>query len=255
MKVKELIALLQQCPPDEDVSVWNDYHDHLDLNVVVSRASSTVHVGTQGLPPKGNKPGSKGDEGLAVMSDSTLLRDICAHKAAVAAMWRYSAAYANQRLGCMGFWDGLEDYRKMLCLKMVEQIEQAPPRRVVMDDYCRHMFRPDTVAQALPPAESRPKEGTAAMRIDGDCFFLEDGQNYLDVNCGIAGIDADLSVYYGADGCLFDKEGVGEGPFLGTYGSKDRLSKAERLWFADQMIARWQAFRALAEKDDPSSSG
>jgi hypothetical protein len=53
-------------------------------------------------------------------------RDLNPHKAAVAAMWLYGHEYSQQNLGSMGFWDQLDEHRKELCRRLVQDIENAP---------------------------------------------------------------------------------------------------------------------------------
>jgi hypothetical protein len=48
MKVKELIALLQQCNQEETVTVWDAYHDEQSAEVHVSfgNVDKRVYIGT-----------------------------------------------------------------------------------------------------------------------------------------------------------------------------------------------------------------
>lgn len=47
MKVEEMIAILQGCPSDALVSVWDPYHDCASYNVHISHTikDGVVHIG------------------------------------------------------------------------------------------------------------------------------------------------------------------------------------------------------------------
>lgn len=53
-------------------------------------------------------------------------RDQHPHAPARAAMWMWPAAYARSGFGSMGFWDSLDDNRKMLARDAAREIRSAP---------------------------------------------------------------------------------------------------------------------------------
>jgi len=57
-------------------------------------------------------------------------RNLNPHKAAVAAMWLYGAAYSNQSGGSMDFWDSLSASEKKSCRRLVAEIEKASPEKL-----------------------------------------------------------------------------------------------------------------------------
>lgn len=52
-------------------------------------------------------------------------RNLNPHKAAVAAMYVWGAAYARQGGGSMDFWDALSERDKDVCRRLVKDIEKA----------------------------------------------------------------------------------------------------------------------------------
>jgi hypothetical protein len=52
-------------------------------------------------------------------------RNLNPHKAAVAAMYLWGAAYSRQNGGSMDFWDSLRESDKETCRSLVKAIEKA----------------------------------------------------------------------------------------------------------------------------------
>ncbi len=50
------------------------------------------------------------------------------HKEAVIAMWIFGEEYADLGLGSMDYYNGLSDYNKKLCSRMLEDVEEAPTK-------------------------------------------------------------------------------------------------------------------------------
>lgn len=74
----------------------------------------------------------------------------------------------------------------------------------------------------------------------------------INANCGIIGIDADLVPYEGYDGIL---PGVARRDWMDDdeWAAEDKLSPAEQIELADEMLRRWSRFRERAERQAKGS--